>query len=83
MRASLVAQMVKNPPAMWENWVQPPTWEEGMATHFSIFLHFLKTNLTWTQNVICQCWQEEHEQPYPYWLLSPLLYLPQENCRLP
>ena len=38
--ASLVAQMVKNPPAMWETWVQslsredPP--EEGMATHSSI-----------------------------------------------
>ena len=38
--ASLVAQMVKNPPAMWETWVQPLGWEdpleEGMATHSSI-----------------------------------------------
>ena len=38
--ASLVAQMVKNPPAMWESWVQSLGWEdpleEGMATHFSI-----------------------------------------------
>ena len=38
--ASLIAQLVKNPPAMWETWVQslsredPP--EEGMATHSSI-----------------------------------------------
>ena len=35
--ASLVAQMVKNPPAMWETWVQSLGWEdpleEGMATH--------------------------------------------------
>ena len=34
--ASLVAQMVKNPPAMWETWVWSPGWvdplEEGMAT---------------------------------------------------
>ena len=37
---SLVAQMVKNPPAMWETWVQYLGWEdpleEGMETHFSI-----------------------------------------------
>ena len=38
--ASLVAQMVKNLPAMWETWVQSLGWEEalekGMATHSSI-----------------------------------------------
>ena len=38
--ASLVAQIVKNPPAMRETWVQPLGWEdpleEGMATHTSI-----------------------------------------------
>ena len=40
-RASLVAQMVKNPPAMRETWVWSLGWEdalvEGMATHSSIF----------------------------------------------
>jgi len=39
-RASLVAQMVKNPPEIWETWVQSLGWEdpleEGMATHSSI-----------------------------------------------
>ena len=38
--ASLVALMVKNPPAMWETWVQSLDWEDplekGMATHSSI-----------------------------------------------
>ena len=38
--ASLVAQMVKNPPAMLESWVRFPRWEDplekGMATHSSI-----------------------------------------------
>ena len=38
--ASLLAQMVKNPPAMQEIWVQSLGWEgpleEGMATHSSI-----------------------------------------------
>ena len=38
--ASLVAQLVKNPPTMWETWVQYLGWEDplvkGMATHSSI-----------------------------------------------
>ena len=38
--ASLVAQLVKNPPAMWETWVLSLGWEDplekGMATHSSI-----------------------------------------------
>ena len=38
--ASLVAQMVKRLPAMWETWVQSPGWEDplekGMVTHSSI-----------------------------------------------
>ena len=37
--ASLVAQLVKNLPAMWETWVRTLGWEdpleEGMATHSS------------------------------------------------
>ena len=39
-KASLVAQMVKNPPAVWETWVQSlgreDPLEEGMAIHSSI-----------------------------------------------
>ena len=38
--ASLVAQLVKNSPAMWETWVQSlggeDPLEKGKATHFSI-----------------------------------------------
>ena len=38
--ASLVAQSVKNLPAMWETWVQSLGWEtpleEGMAIHSSL-----------------------------------------------
>ena len=40
LRASLVAQMVKNPSAMQETWVQSLGWieplEEGMSTHSNI-----------------------------------------------
>ena len=38
--ASLMTQLVKNLPAMWETWVQSLGWEDplekGKATHFSI-----------------------------------------------
>ena len=46
--ASLVAQLVKNPPAMLETWVQSVGWEdpleEGRATHSSI----LAWRMPWT-----------------------------------
>ena len=41
-RASLVAQLVNNPPAMWETWVRSLDWEEslekGRGTHSSILI---------------------------------------------
>ena len=46
--ASLVAQLVKNPPAIWETWVQSLSWEDplekGKATHSSI----LAWRISWT-----------------------------------
>ena len=40
IQLTLVAQMVRNPPAMQETWVQTLGWEdpleEGMATHCSL-----------------------------------------------
>ena len=51
-RASLVAQLVKNPPAMQETWVRSLGWEdpleEGMATHSSI--------LAWTIPMDREAW---------------------------
>ena len=47
-RASLVAQQVKNLPAMWETWVQSLGWEDPLekakATHSSI----LSWRISWT-----------------------------------
>ena len=47
-RVSLLAQLVKNPPAMWETWVRSLGWKdslkEGMATHSSI----LAWRIPWT-----------------------------------
>ena len=43
-----MAQLVKNPPAMWETWVQSLVWEDplekGKATHSSI----LAWKIPWT-----------------------------------
>ena len=49
LRASLLAQMVKNPPAMQETWVQSPDWDnplkKGMVTHSII----LAWRIPWTE----------------------------------
>ena len=49
---SLVAQMVKNLPAMLETWVGSLGWEDplekGMATHFSI----LAQRIPWTEEPV-------------------------------
>ena len=49
LETSLVAQMVKNVPAMRETWVRSLDWEdpleEGMATHSSI----LTWRIPWTE----------------------------------
>ena len=46
---SLVIQLVKNPPEMWETWVLSLCWEdpleEDMATHSSI----LAWRIPWTE----------------------------------
>ena len=51
--ASLMAQMIKNPPAMWETWFQSLGWEdpleEGMATYSS--------NLAWRIPMDRGVWQ--------------------------
>ena len=50
LRTSLVAQMVKNLPAMQETWVRSLGWEdpleEGMTTHSSI----LAWEIPWTED---------------------------------
>ena len=50
-RASLVAQLVKNLPAMWETWVQSLDWEDllekGKAAHSGI----LAWIIPWTESM--------------------------------
>ena len=51
-RASLVAQMVKNPPVMQETWIQSlgqeDPQEKEMATHSSI----LAWRIPWTEDLV-------------------------------
>ena len=53
--ASHVAQTVRNPPAMWEIWVQSLSWEdpleESMATHSII----LAWRISWTEGICVSC----------------------------
>ena len=48
MLASLVAQLIKNPPAIWKTWVRSLGWEDplekGKVTHSSI----LAWRIPWT-----------------------------------
>ena len=52
LQASVVAQMVKNLPAMQDTWVQSLDWEDplekGMATHSSI----LAWRIPWTEEPV-------------------------------
>ena len=54
--AFLVAQLVKNLPAMWETWVQSLGWEDplekGKATHSSI----LAQRIPWTVCGVAKTW---------------------------
>ena len=66
-RASLVAQMVKNPPAVQETWVQSLVWEdaleEGMATHSSI--------LTWRIPMVRGAWRATVHGVAKSWTWGP------------
>ena len=59
--ASLVAQMVKNPTARWETWVQSlgceDPWQEGMATHSSI----LAWRIPWRESLV-GCSPQGHKE---------------------
>ena len=47
-RASLVAQTVKNLPAMWETWVQSLGWEDPLEEGTATLSNFLAWRIPWT-----------------------------------
>ena len=46
--ASLVAQTVKNPPAMWETWVQSLGWEDPLEKESTTHSTILAWRISWT-----------------------------------
>ena len=47
--ASLVAQLVKNPPAMQEAWVQSLGWEDPLEKETATHSNILAWKLPWTE----------------------------------
>ena len=47
--ASQVAQMVKNPPAMWETWVQSLAWEDPLEKGTAALSSLLAWRIPWTE----------------------------------
>ena len=46
-QASLVAQLVKNPPAMWETWVQSLGWEDPLKKGYPLQYSGLENSMDW------------------------------------
>ena len=47
--ASLVAQTVKNPAAMWETWVQSLGWEDPLEKEKAAHCRILAWRIPWTE----------------------------------
>ena len=91
--ASLVAQLVRNPLAMWETWVQSLAWEDplewGMATRYSSIMAWRilswATNLqkVWLASCQAQAWntsgKSKQEPPLSN---SQVSFLPGERQEL-
>ena len=48
VRASLVAQLVKNPPAKWETWVRSLGWEDLLEKGMPPYSSILAWRIPWT-----------------------------------
>ena len=44
-----MAQTVKNPPAMWETWVQSLGWEDTVEKEMAIHSSILAWRIPWTE----------------------------------
>ena len=47
--ASLVAQMVKNLPAVWETWVRSLDWEDSLEKEMATQASVLAWRIPWTE----------------------------------
>ena len=60
--ASLVAQMVKYPPAMWETWVQSLGWKDPLEKRTAAYSSILAWRVPWTVYDCMQCGQPSRNQ---------------------
>ena len=44
-----MAQTVKNPPAMWETWVQSLGWEDTLEKEMAIHSSIIAWRIPWTE----------------------------------
>ena len=49
--ASLVAQIVKNPPAKWETWVQSLDWEDTLEECMATCSNILAWRIPWQRSL--------------------------------
>ena len=55
--ASLVGQMVKNLPAVWETWVQSLGWKDPLEKGTAIYSSILAWRIPWTEEPeVCNPW---------------------------
>ena len=47
--ASLVPQLVKNLPAMWETWVRPLGWEDQLEKEMATYSSIVAWRIPWTK----------------------------------
>ena len=76
MQRNMVSQLVKNPPAMWETWVQSLVWEDPLERGMAIHSVILNWRISWAiQSMELQKVRHDltAKQPPP----------PQETCHFP
>ena len=44
-----MAQLVKNPPAMWETWVVSLAWEDPLEKGMATYSNILAWRISWTE----------------------------------
>ena len=88
--ASLMVQMVKNPPVVWETWVQSlgqeDPLEEGMATHYSILAWQIPMDReAWWATVhgVTRSWAWLSNSTYCFCLNKILVYFWHKNKKIP
>ena len=58
IQASLVAQLVKNPPEVWETWILFLVWEDPLEKGKAIHSSILAWRIPWTVHGVTKSWTQ-------------------------